>query len=229
MKHVSNLKCVSQGRELTHFAGCSEAREDFICYQYLRDTAAQAGVATKGMDISEIGWDDAQGRFVDADGTVIERLFKLYPWEHMARDGFADHILQHKLQWFEPGWKMLLSNKALLPVLWELNPGHPNLLKATFSATDFAGENHVIKPKLSREGANVTIVLGGATAQKTQGIYDEGDAIYQAYAPLPEFGGFRPVIGSWVIGDQASGIGIREDRGYVTANDSRFVPHYVSV
>ncbi len=222
------LPAVDGTLPLIHFAGCSDAREDFICYQYLRDTAAQAGLNTKSMDMSEIGWDEAARKFVDKDGEVIERAFKLYPWEHMARDGFADCLLEHKVQWFEPSWKMLLSNKALLPVLWELNPGHPNLLKASFSVADFAGEDHVIKPKLSREGANVTIVIGGEQAQKTKGIYNEGDAIYQAYAPLPEFDGFRPVLGAWVIGDQASGLGIREDAGYITGNDSRFIPHYIA-
>jgi glutathionylspermidine synthase len=38
--------------------------------------------------------------------------------------------------------------------------------------------------------------------------------------------GSFPVIGSWVIGDAAAGIGIREDDGPITRNSSRFVPHY---
>jgi glutathionylspermidine synthase len=35
------------------------------------------------------------------------------------------------------------------------------------------------------------------------------------------------VIGSWVIGDDARGIGLREDRAPLTKNTSRFVPHIV--
>ncbi len=27
--------------------------------------------------------------------------------------------------WVEPLWKTLLSNKAILAVLWEMYPGHP--------------------------------------------------------------------------------------------------------
>ena len=38
--------------------------------------------------------------------------------------------------------------------------------------------------------------------------------------------GNYPVIGSWVIGGEPAGIGIREDRNPVTTNLSRFVPHY---
>jgi glutathionylspermidine synthase len=33
------------------------------------------------------------------------------------------------------------------------------------------------------------------------------------------------VIGSWVVGGEACGMGIREDSGLVTRNTSRFVPH----
>ena len=47
-----------------------------------------------------------------------------------------------------------------------------------------------------------------------------------ADAPLPDFDGHHPVIGSWVIANQAAGIGIREDTSPITGNNSRFVPHY---
>ena len=35
---------------------------------------------------------------------------------------------------------MLLSNKALLPLLWEMFPRHPNLLPAYFEDDQKAGE-----------------------------------------------------------------------------------------
>ena len=35
-----------------------------------------------------------------------------------------------------------------------------------------------------------------------------------------------PMIGSWVVGDVACGIGLREDFTPVTGNDSHFIPHY---
>ena len=44
-------------------------------------------------------------------------------------------------------------------------------------------------------------------------------------APLPEFGGRYPVLGSWVVGDQAAGLCIREGRSLITTNMSHFVPH----
>ncbi|MFN5393095.1 MAG: glutathionylspermidine synthase family protein, partial [Planctomycetota bacterium] len=35
------------------------------------------------------------------------------------------------------------------------------------------------------------------------------------------------VLGSWVIGDRACGMGIREDIKAVTHNTSRFLPHCI--
>jgi glutathionylspermidine synthase len=120
---------------------------------------------------------------------------------------------------------MVLSNKGILPVLWELFPECPYLLPAYFDAAPLAGADHVRKPLLSREGANVSVHAGGRTLADTGGDYGEEGYVYQAYAPLPDFGGHRPVVGSWVIAQEAAGIGIRESGGVVTDNFSRFVPH----
>ena len=119
--------------------------------------------------------------------------------------------------------------RSLLAVLWELNYGHPNLLPAHFSAAHFAGE-YVRKPLLSREGANVTLHRRLGVVREPGGYGAEG-WVYQGYAALPEFtaSGNRkryPVIGAWIVGDSAAGIGIREDDSPITKNTSCFVPHY---
>lgn len=41
------------------------------------------------------------------------------------------------------------------------------------------------------------------------------------------YSGRYPVIGSWIIGGEAVGIGIRENRMEVTDNLSEFVPHII--
>ncbi len=71
----------------------------------------------------------------------------------------------------EPVWKMICSNKAILPVLWELFPGHPNLLPASFTIP--AGDA-VAKPLLSREGANVSIRRGGTILAEREGNMRRG-------------------------------------------------------
>jgi len=83
----------------------------------------------------------------------------------------------------------------------------------------------VEKPLLSREGANVTIHAGGRTIA-ADGEYGAEGRIYQAYAPIPRFGDDYVTIGSWIVGDEPAGIGMREDASPITRNTSRFVPHY---
>jgi glutathionylspermidine synthase len=119
---------------------------------------------------------------------------------------------------------MLLSNKGLLPILWELFPGHANLLPAYLDKSRIDGD-YVQKPLLSREGANITMHRGGATIA-ADGEYGEEGYVYQALAPVARFGDDYVTIGAWIVGDEAAGIGLREDTTPITRNTSRFVPHY---
>ncbi|HXS51852.1 MAG TPA: glutathionylspermidine synthase family protein [Usitatibacter sp.] len=205
-----------------HFTCASESAEDRGNLDYLRDTAMQAGINPCPIDVADIGWDGA--RFVDLDERPIGALFKLYPWEWMVREEFGTHLLDRSMAVIEPAWKMLLSNKAILPLLWEMFPGHPNLLEAGFEPGRFATD-FVKKPIYSREGANVAITSGGRTVEQP-GEYGEEGFIWQAYQELPRFGDNYTVIGSWIVGGDSAGIGVREDTSPITKDTSRFVPHY---
>lgn len=208
-----------------HFASVRDNAEDEQTVLYLRDTCTQAGVATRAVYIDDIGWDAANGAFVDLDNQRITHCFKLYPWEWMWHEDFGQHLVHEPTQFIEPAWKMLLSNKGLLPVLWELFPDHPNLLPAYDTAAPL-GSRYVRKPKLSREGANVTWVDGGVAVEETGGDYGEEGHVYQAAIDLPEFDGNRVVCGVWVVDHEPAGLGLREDTRRITGNLSRFVPHF---
>jgi len=199
--------------------------EEEMTATYLRDTAEQAGLATVAVEMQDIGWDAGAGRFVDQAGEPIRWLFKLYPWEWLVREDFGANALAtyQQVRWVEPIWKMLLSNKGILPILWELNPGHPNLLPAYFE-TPHGLQHYVRKPLLGREGANVTYVSPKRIAT-SGGRYDGDGYIYQGLGPVPEMGGKYPVLGTWVVAGQAAGLGIRESNGPITDNSSRFIPH----
>jgi glutathionylspermidine synthase len=217
----AKLRAATGGRVL-HLACLKDNEEDLGNIEYLRDCALQAGWDARQLYVEDIGWDGA--RFVDLEGDPVQVLFKLYPWEWLARDEFGQHLLARPAAIVEPAWKMLLSNKALLVVLWEMNYGHPNLLPAYFTPEHFGGE-FVRKPLLSREGSNVTIRSRGAVRWEA-GAYGSEGFVYQGIAPLPRFDGRYPVIGSWIVGEEPAGMGIREDDSPITKNSSRFVPHY---
>jgi len=205
-----------------HFSCVKENEEDRVTIEYLRDTAAQAGLETAFAYVEDLGWNGAA--FVDLDDKPLSAWFKLYPWEWLMREPFGAHLATAALPIVEPPWKALLSNKAILAVLWELFPDHPNLLPAYFSP-DYLGADFVKKPFLSREGANISF-SGKRRDIRSEGPYGAEGFVYQARAELPAFDGRYPVIGAWVVGDEAAGIGIREDVTPITTNRSQFVPHF---
>lgn len=62
---------------------------------------------------------------------------------------------------------------------------------------------------------------------ETRGEYGTNKTIFQSMFSLPAYDGRYPVIGSWVIGQQPAGIGVRESDSLITSNTSRFVPHLI--
>ena len=196
--------------------------------QYLEDCAAEAGLEARYIAVEQIGLDE-QGSFVDNLGEPIHACFKLYPWEFMLREEFAEKLPGAGVRWLEPAWKSVLSNKALLPLLWQKHPGHPNLLPAYFP-DQLAGcqESRLVKkPIYSREGANIEILEDGEVVECSEGAYGEEGFIFQAFQELPRFGDDYAVVGSWVVDGRAVGLSIREDRSRITRDMSRFVPHAI--
>ena len=216
------------GDEL-HFTWSSAdaSGEDNVTTAYMQETAAAAGFHTIALPIEEIGFDTELGRFVDLAEAPVESIFKLYPWEWALDDEFGKRVADSlpETLWIEPLWKTMLSNKALLAVLWEMYPGHPNLLPAYLDEPHELTE-YIRKPKLGREGANMTIV-GTGTETATGGVYGEEGFIYQMFDPLPDFDGMHPVLGAWIVGDTSAGLGIRETPGLITDDSSTFVPHRI--
>jgi glutathionylspermidine synthase len=205
------------------------------------------------MYMEEIGWNDEQQAFLDPNEDHMFSIFKLYPWEAMLQEEFGPHAIDtyQSTRWIEPIWKMLLSNKGILPILWQLYPNHELLLESHFDSPatnpgaprqaassltwgDSTPPNnltsYVRKPLMSREGANITLVRDNATVATTEGPYN-GPQIYQALAPEAVFakenGDQRhPVLGLWMIDQSCCGHGIRESSGLITDNLSSFVPHF---
>ncbi|MCJ7874389.1 glutathionylspermidine synthase family protein [Phaeobacter sp. J2-8] len=249
---VARFGAVFEGGSDLHFTAVGGNPEDYGTVEAMGWAAREAGLGAHYCDLDKIAISE-EGQFLDDQDRVMAVLFKLYPWEDLLRDDYAAHIAGSGCLFLEPAWKALLSNKGLLPVLWQMFEGHPNLLPAFFEADigdALAGQGaaapdvaeafdraaaqlaagHVRKPILSREGASVEIIKSGEVIEAAQNTdYDEHPRIIQAYVPLPRFDGFRPVIGAWVVGDTCVGIGVREDRSRITQDLSRFKPHYISV
>ncbi|QMV14816.1 glutathionylspermidine synthase family protein [Vibrio spartinae] len=217
-----------QPGQTLHLCCCKDSVEDRGTVQYLEDCAREAGLSTTFVYVEDIGL-NTQGQFTDLTDKPIHWIFKLYPWEFMFREEYAANIQTASVNWLEPMWKSIISNKALLPLLWKMFPNHPNLLPAYFADDKDLGtlKDYVIKPIFAREGANITIVQNGRQTLRTEGPYGDEGVIYQAYHPLPKFGQHYTLVGSWLVNQEAAGISIREDVSRVTQDMSRYVPHII--
>ncbi|MPX29548.1 glutathionylspermidine synthase [Moraxella catarrhalis] len=216
------------GYDTLYLTAVSDSIEDLTTTQYLQDVAIQAGLQTDYIDIGNIGYRMSDGQFTDLNDNIIRHLFKLYPWEWLLAEEFGQHIASSNIHLIEPAYKLLMSNKALLTVLWEMFPNHPNLLAASLNPNDIS-TNVVKKPFFSREGANISLTHANQTLS-THGQYGQEGYIYQESKPLPKFSNNQgqdvfAVIGSWIVGHSAAGIGIREDSTLITKDTSLFVPH----
>jgi len=225
-----------------HLACTVPHAEDEGTTRYLEATAVEAGLRAKFIAMDQIGHDPASGRFVDLRGQPISWLFKLYPWEWLLGEAFAaplaTAVMARTVRVVEPAWKLLLTSKGILALLWEMNPGHPLLLPAHRRSDAFdAGTQVVAKPLFGREGANLSVAVLGPNGEpagtpliETPGPYGNEGFVFQAWHPVAaaaDRAGKRhhAVLGVWIVGDKACGLGVREDGTPVTRNTSRFVPH----
>lgn len=237
--------------ELFYFAGYEGNLEEHQTCRYFEDVATQAGLHCQFIDLGSIGWNGAN--FVDTQNREMKYWFKLYPWEWMMDDQFGQYLSQKSSGIVEPIWKTILSNKGMLPLLYEMFPDHPNILPASFennlptSDMDWfnfesratvqeleaygRGEinigDFVVKPMLSREGANIDLIQNGKLVKKTSGDYT-GPRIYQKRAELYQKDGAYAVIGSWIVGDEAAGMIIRDHNQEIVQDTSKVVPHWIS-
>ena len=227
-KLVARFRSIFPDGGFVHFSSEPDFVEDRQTVLYLEDLAKQAGLDPKFVAIGDIGL-NADGRFVDEENWLIQAMFKLYPWEQMLCDDYAQPLPSADVLVLEPAWKSLLSKKGILPLLWDRHGGHPNLLEAYFEDDPKASalsSAHVRKPLFSREGDNISIVEPSGTERGDDGGYD-GRAILQAIHAPPVFDGCHAIIGSWVVGEEAAGMSVREDHGRITRNTSQFVPHFI--
>lgn len=211
-----------------HFACCKDTDEDRGTVQYLQDCASEAGLAADFVYIEDIGLADT-GVFTDLDDAPITDCFKLYPWEFMLADPYGEALINADVSWIEPAWKAVISNKAILPLLWEMFPHHPNLLESYYADAhpSLQGREWVKKPLFSREGANISLINGENERTLSDGPYGEEGFIIQAFHPLPRFDRNYTLIGSWLVDNLPAGISVREDSSLVTQDLSRYLPHII--
>ncbi|GAB6897715.1 glutathionylspermidine synthase family protein [Kineosporia succinea] len=217
--------------EFVHLvAGVSEPLEDWNTIAYVADTVREAGGRAVTLPIDQLGVRKGDKGFYGLENDPVGTCFAMYPWEWMLAEDFGRRALESDVTWLEPVYKVLTGSKAVLATLWQLYEGHPNLLPAFWSPDDRLGREYVVKPVHGWEGAGVKVVRDGRVVAGVPEKHTAGQtAIYQRYQEVPRIGDNLPVLGTWVIGGHAAGLGIREtDAGHlITDTQARFVPHFI--
>lgn len=195
----------------------------------LQPLAEDSGYRTSYANIEDLQF--RNGRVFDLAGHESLTLFKVYwPWEKLVHMPFARALAEDKARCIEPIWKVLVQNKMLPVILWQLNEGHPNLIPAYFeedSKAALIGRDFVRKPIFGREGNNIEIFRGNECVEATSGAYGQLGWIRQSIVELPEFRGRHPLTGIFVVQGEPVGLVIRESPGLITLNQSPVIPHVI--
>ena len=209
-----------------YFTCTQESAEDEITTLYISSTAAEAGINTASFDISELVYDSEDNCFLTpCHQEVIEYMFKLYPYEWMFNEEFGKYLGTSNIQLFEPLWKSIMSNKYILKTISDLFPNSPYVLKCNDFPLNTG--DYCKKPIYSREGANIELVKDRRTLEQTSGDYGSEGYIYQELVEVEAQDGMYPIIGSWIVGGEACGMGIRENSSRISDNMSYFIPHII--
>ncbi len=232
---------------LVHILLDRDAEETYHAL-FMRNCMEAAGIDSKMIHgLSELRWGD-NGDVLDADGVPIRWVWKTWAWEtalDQLREELDEDAQKRALESpqnrqprlmdvlfrpdtlvFEPLWTLIPSNKAILPILWDMMPEHPYLLNSQYELTDdLRGAGYVVKPIAGRCGHNITLFEAGDTPlSETSGRFDQQQQVFQALCPLPDLGGLRLQVSTFSAGGTYAGAGIRADRSLIITKDSDILP-----
>lgn len=197
--------------------------------EYIARLIGECGLDARPIALPDIGYDSSDGRFVDLDEDEISLLFKFHPWQWLVSDPFGENLLRScerdLVEVVEPAWKLMLTNKAVMAVLWRRYPHHPNLVETGFSASELLYDQPALAiPKFSDVGyatRSGRVENGRFVCSDASPEGEEGE-IVQALAPYAgSEQGIHATFDVWMIGGEAKGMGVRERRG----DQEVFVPH----
>jgi glutathionylspermidine amidase/synthetase len=219
--------------------------DEMLTALYMQNVLKEAGIESKlcvGTD--QLYWKDAI--IIDNDGETVRLVWKLWTWDTIIQDyidinkehdvnndhstkhpRISDILLHEQINVIEPLWKVITSNKALLPVLCQMYPNHPNLLQSEWNLTNELKQiAFVKKPIVGRGGQNITLYNpgGDSVIAETTGNFSTRDSIYQELFPFENYNSYHPIIGSWIIRSNYAGFAVHEDQNLITNKNSPVTP-----
>lgn len=202
--------------DILYFTGAYNIN-NYATLTYIKQIADEVGIKTQEIPINELTFENKK---LIHNKKELKFIYKTLPWE------WADPLLlkADNIIWFEPAWTNLLSNKALLAIMYELFPNNEYLLPTYLVPNKL--NSFVKKPLYGRDGSNISI-HNNSKITWTGGSYTNSGFIYQKYHQIKQFDSFCPIIRSFIINDEFSAIGIKESQYPINNNLSNFTPHII--
>jgi glutathionylspermidine synthase len=144
--------------------------------------------------------------------------FESYAMAHAERQARGD-VVTPGCRSLTSMWEMVAGNKAMLPVMYQLFPEHPNLLPAVFGNTPLSGQKSVQKHMTGRQAfGSIIRDERGKVACECQAPYfssfyrpTPANVITQAYADgVDNPDGSVKVIHVFLANGRFAGAGVRE-------------------
>ena len=227
-----------------------EDEEETYHALFMKAAIDKAGIRTKVIRGTKgLLWDE-EGRVVDSEGDLVGWVWKTWAWEtaldqirdecqeddlqlpsslnaNQVRDKrqlprLVDVLLNDRVLVFEPLWTLIPSNKAILPILWMLFPGHPYLLNSQFDLTEeLKSTGYVVKPIVGRCGDNIQVFDKNENLLiKTEGNFENRDQVYQELFRLPKIGGRNIQVCTFTASGSFAGACVRADPTLIVVSAS---------
>ena len=202
--------------------------EDHVTVAYLQESAAEAGLDTIGLAIEQLGWDSALDRFVDLEEAPIGDGEQALPVGVDPRRRLRQ--ARHPQPAGDDVDRAAVEDAAVEQGAARGALG--DVPRAPEPAARLAGRPRACSPSTSASRCSAARAPTSRSSRpgyetETGGVYGEEGYVYQLFDPLPEFDGYRPALGAWIVGDTSAGLGIRETTGLITDNGAAFVPHRI--
>ncbi|CAK4682512.1 hypothetical protein LEN26_010473 [Aphanomyces euteiches] len=217
-----------------HFM-CDDDAEERYHSLYMKAAAEAAGIECHlVVGVKDLSFGADGTTILDSQQRRIRNVWKTWAWPTVigqyeasqakpsttrSRVEVMDVMLHSSIRVFEPLWTVLPSSKAILPILSQIAPSNPYLLRSTFDVNDIAlfKGGYVAKPVMGRTGANVSLYNdAGELISATAGKWENDTIVYQEMALLPKYEDDCYVqVNAWAIDGKYGGTVLRVDESKI--------------
>lgn len=212
---------------------------DWIASSLIKNMAERGGWNVGRVRLKDLEWDPTVGYWTDGQRDVITNLYKQFPWDMLLSHGITRDFIAHSgrlERTFEPAWKTILGNRAMLPALHELFPHSALVSPAALARSKKLGENIVAAPLSPSISRNEVGVLKGrkftSWGEDVKDFKNQKNMVYRKleipkrYKEEDNESHFA-YLSVFTVAGNIAGLGVQETKLPLLGLHSTFKPHIV--